>query len=86
MSDEHQESTFSTCRKLRLENPTLWSHHFGGWTYTVNLIEQNLCCDDGLLFVTSVEDLATEEAQVYAYLLVFILFSKSISLRTDIKV
>ncbi|XP_064607078.1 uncharacterized protein LOC135471691 [Liolophura sinensis] len=64
MSDGQQESMLSRCRKLRLENPTLWSHHFGGWTHTVGLIKQNLCCDDGLLFITSAEDLATEEAKV----------------------
>ena len=48
-------------RKLKLENPLTWDHHRGGWKYAIQLIQEELHCDDGTLMISSVEDVVFEE-------------------------
>jgi glycosyltransferase involved in cell wall biosynthesis len=43
-------------RKLRIDNCKVWEHHRFGWKYVVSLLRENFHCDDGVRFVSAVED------------------------------
>jgi hypothetical protein len=43
-------------RKLRFERSFAWQHHRDGWRRAEMLIQQHAMCNDGVLFVSAVED------------------------------
>ena len=51
---------FSEIAKLRVENLKEWDHHRGGWRYVCALLRK-LHSEDGLRFISSVEDEIAEE-------------------------
>lgn len=51
-------------RKLRLVQGPLWPEHREGWGYVENIVAQELCCDDGIAFVSSIEERLYNEGPV----------------------
>jgi hypothetical protein len=43
-------------KKLRVEKPVYWDHHRGGWRLVVDLIREQLHIDDGILFISAVDE------------------------------
>jgi glycosyltransferase involved in cell wall biosynthesis len=54
---------FSNIPKLRVVNPKEWEHHRGGWKYVCSLLKQ-LHADDGVRFISAVEDEIAEERPI----------------------
>jgi dTDP-4-amino-4,6-dideoxygalactose transaminase len=46
----------SICRKICVPNKIQWLHHRAGWTFVLEVLRNTLHCDDGVLFIDSVED------------------------------
>ena len=48
-------------KKLKIEHPLIWDHHRSGWKYVIQLLSQYLTCDNGVLFISSIDDVIFEE-------------------------
>ncbi len=55
------ERSLKSVRKLRLQDPTIWAHHRGGWTDAISLIQEHLHTPDGTRFVSAVEELISAD-------------------------
>jgi glycosyltransferase involved in cell wall biosynthesis len=59
--DSQSLGPFTKIAKLRIQNPKHWEHHRGGWKYVCSLFARELHADDGIHFVSAVEDEIAEE-------------------------
>jgi hypothetical protein len=50
--------------KLRSVQGPLWPEHREGWTYVENIIADQLCCEDGVAFVSSIEERLYNEGAI----------------------
>jgi Glycosyl transferase family 2 len=50
--------------KLRLIQGPLWPEHREGWTYVQRILAEELCCDDGIAFVSSIEERLYNEGPI----------------------
>lgn len=50
--------------KLRLVQGPLWPEHREGWGYVEKIIGEELCCNDGIAFVSSVEERLYNEGPI----------------------
>jgi hypothetical protein len=51
---------YTPARKLNAKGLAPWQHHRGGWKFVCGLIAEHLHCEDGVLFIGSVEDEVAE--------------------------
>ena len=50
--------------KLRLVQGPLWPEHREGWAYVQRIIAEELCCSDGIAFVSSIEERLYNEGPI----------------------
>jgi hypothetical protein len=51
---------YTPSRKLNAKGLAPWQHHRGGWKFVCSLTAEHLHCEDGVLFIGSVEDEVAE--------------------------
>lgn len=59
-TNDHPDLALGNRRKLTIETSETWQHHRDGWTYVVNLIRNDLHCEDGVTFINSVDDMVND--------------------------
>ena len=51
-------------RKLNVSNPIIWDHHSGGWKTIVDIIQKNFSTENGIRFVSAIEDEILENGAI----------------------